>query len=138
MKRPEAAKLFEDYAWDTTEKAFKDLTRYQSDPGQATAYMIGQLAIWKLRNDTKTALEKAKIKFNEKEFHFHILSQGSSPLDYLTSYINEYVECKISPKTEGCKEILQSKRSINKSTGKQRENPVESAFEEKPFYEKHE
>ena len=76
MKRPEAAKLFEDYAWDTTEKATKDLTRYQSDPGQATAYMIGQLAIWKLRNYTKSALEKAKIKFDEKEFHYHILSQG--------------------------------------------------------------
>lgn len=76
MKRPEAAKLFADYAWDTTEKAIKDLTRYQSDPGQATAYMIGQLAIWKLRNYTKSALEKAKIPFDEKEFHFHVLSQG--------------------------------------------------------------
>jgi uncharacterized protein (DUF885 family) len=35
----------EEYAWDTTDKATKDVTRYQSNPGQATAYMIGQLEI---------------------------------------------------------------------------------------------
>ncbi len=134
MTRSQAAKLFEDYAWDTTEKATKDLTRYQSDPGQATAYMIGQLAIWKLRNDTKNALAKANIKFNEQEFHFHILSQGSSPLDYLTSYINEYIACKISPKTEGCDSILKPKKMVNKSVGS-KDDSDERPFEEKPFHE---
>jgi len=138
MKRPEAAKLFKDYAWDTTEKATKDLTRYQSDPGQATAYMIGQLAIWKLRNYTKSSLEKAKITFNEKEFHFHVLSQGSSPLDYLDTYIKEFVACKISPKNDGCKEILESKRKINKSVNKESTAAIDFAFEEKPFFEQYE
>eukprot|EP00794_Sanderia_malayensis_P009549 gene9550-10536_t len=142
MTRSQAAKLFEDYAWDTTDKAKKDLTRYQSDPGQATAYMIGQLAIWKLRNDTQQALAKAKIKFNEQEFHYHVLSQGSSPLDYLSSFIKEYIACKIKPKSAGCDDILKPKKIINKSSREKEEKATidkmnEIEFEEKPSHEKY-
>ena len=45
-----ALKYFADYAWDTSDGAEKEVTRYQSDPGQATAYMIGQLHIIKVRD----------------------------------------------------------------------------------------
>ena len=110
MKRPEAAKLFKDYAWDTTEKATKDLTRYQSDPGQATAYMIGQLAIWKLRNYTKSSLENAKIAFNEKEFHFHVLSQGRLRFDF------EFLRClgnRLYDYLEYCLQLFQTSFSIS-------------------------
>ena len=73
----EALSLFEKYAWDTTDKSKKDTVRYMSAPGQATSYMIGQLAIWTLRNKTEDALKKAGVFFDIKEFHYQILSQVS-------------------------------------------------------------
>ena len=122
MKREEARKLFEDKAWDTTEKSTKDLTRYQSDPGQATAYMIGQLSIWKMRNYTEQKLKEKGIPFNAQEFHYHILSQGSSPLDYLNTYIKEYVECKINSKNPDCRELLNPKSK--KTTSESKSNRI--------------
>ena len=71
----EALELFEEFAWDTTDKAYKDTIRYMSDPGQATAYMIGQLAIWKIRNETEQLFREHGIRFDVKEFHYLILSQ---------------------------------------------------------------
>lgn len=71
----EALALFDEFAWDNTDKAYKDTIRYMSDPGQATAYMIGQLAIWSMRNKTENRFKEANITFNEKEFHYQVLSQ---------------------------------------------------------------
>ncbi|XP_048583991.1 uncharacterized protein LOC5513994 [Nematostella vectensis] len=105
MKRDEALELFAKYAWDRTDKAIKDVTRYQSDPGQATAYMIGQLAIWRYRNHTEQRLQEENKMFNEKEFHFQVLSQGASPLSYLESHLQKYTECLIT-KSSGCDSIL--------------------------------
>ena len=105
MKRWEALKLFADKAWDKTDKAVKDVTRYQSDPGQATAYMIGQLRIWKVRNETKKTIEDNKKKFSEKDFHYQILSQGSSPLSYLESHLKKFAGCVIKPDSDGCEYI---------------------------------
>ena len=79
MKRDEALKLFDEKAWDTSDKAVKEVTRYQSNPGQASAYMIGQLKIWQIRNETKAKIEANRKIFSEKDFHYQILSQGSSP-----------------------------------------------------------
>jgi len=75
MTMNEALNAFEMYAWDTTDKSYKDTIRYMSDPGQATAYMIGQLAIWKIRNETEETLRQHRLQFNEKEFHYQLLSQ---------------------------------------------------------------
>lgn len=83
--RSKGLELFAKYAWDASDFAKKELTRYSSDPGQATAYMIGQQALIKLRN---LATEKLKDKFELKDFHYQILLQGSSPLDYLEDHIN--------------------------------------------------
>ncbi|KXJ22656.1 uncharacterized protein LOC110252020 [Exaiptasia diaphana] len=109
MTRDEALELFAKYAWDRTDKAIKDVTRYQSDPGQATAYMIGQLAIWNYRNDTTTKLQQNGKKFNEKDFHFQVLSQGSSPLSYLEAHLQKFTDCTIDPKGSGCDTILNPK-----------------------------
>ncbi|XP_031560462.1 uncharacterized protein LOC116296565 [Actinia tenebrosa] len=106
MTRHEALELFAKYAWDRTDKAIKDVTRYQSDPGQATAYMIGQLAIWSYRNATSQRIEAQGKTFNEKDFHFQVLSQGSSPLSYLESHLKKFADCTIDPSTSGCNSIL--------------------------------
>ena len=75
MTLNEALNLFEMFAWDTTDKSFKDSVRYMSGPGQATAYMIGQLAIWHIRDETEQLFRKHGIRFDVKEFHYLILSQ---------------------------------------------------------------
>ena len=105
MKRWEALKLFADKAWDKTDKAVKDVTRYQSVPGQATAYMIGQLKIWQVRNETKAKIEESKKKFSEKDFHYQVLSQGSSPLSYLEHHLKTFADCVIKPDSDGCEYI---------------------------------
>ena len=66
-----ALKMFEDYAWDTSDVAKKEVTRYQSLPGQAVTYMIGQLAIMRLQNESSM---KLKDKFNIKDFHYQVKS----------------------------------------------------------------
>lgn len=90
MLRTHALSLFEQYAWDTSDFAVKEVTRYQSDPGQATAYMLGRLALIELRNKTKNAL---KDKFSLQDFHYQVLSQGSAPLSFLQSHIDRYIKC---------------------------------------------
>ena len=75
MKMDEALQMFEKYAWDSTDKSYKDVIRYMSFPGQATSYMIGQLAIWGMRNKTEKLLTEAGLRFDEREFHFQLLSQ---------------------------------------------------------------
>ena len=45
------------------------VTRYQSNPGQATAYMIGQMDIINAR---KYAEENLKDKFSLRDFHYQV------------------------------------------------------------------
>ena len=61
--------MFEDYTWDTGDFARKEIVRYMSDPGQATAYMIGRLELIKMRQKATKELGK---KFNLKEFHYQV------------------------------------------------------------------
>ncbi|XP_068693503.1 uncharacterized protein [Montipora foliosa] len=103
FSRDQALKYFSDYAWDDTDLAKKEVTRYQSDPGQATAYMIGQLEIKKAG---KYARDKLGDEFSLKDFHYQVLKQGSSPLAYLTDHINKYVACVEDSTNEGCDVIL--------------------------------
>lgn len=69
MTRQEGLDLLAKYAWDTSDVARKEMTRYQSGPGQASAYMIGQLTIQKLRDYAEKALNES---FNLKEFHYQV------------------------------------------------------------------
>lgn len=103
FSRQKALQFFADYAWDEGDTALKEVTRYQSAPGQATAYMIGQQHIKKLRNDARRMLGK---KFDLRDFHYHLLSQGSSPLSYLEQSIDAYVNCMKNEKAAGCNDIL--------------------------------
>ena len=100
--RSRRLKYFADYAWGTSDTAEKKVTRYQSDPGQATAYMIGQLKIIELR---EYAMKELGDKFNLKDFHY-LLSQGSAPLSYLEESIREYVRFTKDETQEGCDIVL--------------------------------
>ncbi|XP_074635217.1 uncharacterized protein LOC141893725 [Acropora palmata] len=104
MTRTEALKYFEDYTWDNTDFAVKEVTRYQSDPGQATAYMLGKLALVKMRKKVEKALGN---RFTLRDFHYQLLSQGSAPLDYLNSHIDKYIDCMTGKLSgEACSDIL--------------------------------
>ena len=136
MKRWEALELFAKYAWDNTDKAIKDVTRYQSDPGQATAYMIGQLKIWQVRNATQAAIEENKGVFSEKDFHYQVLSQGSSPLSYMESHMKTYAACVTNPKAEGCEYIIGS--PPGETSGNEGVAYPVKPFQERPYHEHHE
>lgn len=103
FSRQKALQFFADYAWDESDNALKEVTRYQSAPGQATAYMIGQQHIKKLRTNAKKMLGD---KFDLRDFHYHLLSQGSSPLSYLEQSNNAYINCVENEKAAGCYDIL--------------------------------
>lgn len=94
MTRDEALTLFRQYMWDNSDVIHKEVSRYQAWPGQATSYMIGQLEIWRMRNEAKAQMGG---KYDIRDFHYHVLSQGGVPLWYLDDYIkNFYVSCVLS------------------------------------------
>lgn len=102
--RSEALQSFENYTWDTTDFAVKEVTRYQSIPGQATAYMLGKLKLVSMRKKVEKALGKS---FSLPEFHYQLLSQGSAPLGYLQSHIDKYIACHTKQIEEDlCTDIL--------------------------------
>jgi len=65
--------------------------------------MIGQLEIKKARSYSKGALGK---DFSLRDFHYQVLAQGSSPLDYLSDHVTKYVACVKDKAKEGCDVIL--------------------------------
>ncbi|EDO36462.1 predicted protein [Nematostella vectensis] len=103
MSRDEAKSLFSKYLWDDSDVVDKEITRYQSWPGQAATYMTGQLAFWEIRKEAKARLGD---KFNMKDFHYHLLSQGEVPMTYVKEYMQHYMDCVLDPSGEGCGDIL--------------------------------
>ncbi|EDO45643.1 predicted protein, partial [Nematostella vectensis] len=106
LSRDQAFQYFVDYVWDDGDVIKKEITRYQSDPGQATAYMVGQLNLMRLREHARQQLGEA---FNLKDFHYHLLKEGSAPLSYITDAINEYIRCTLNKEGEGCEYVLPPK-----------------------------
>lgn len=104
-----ALQLLADRGWDTTDFAKKEVTRYQSAFGQATAYMVGQQRIIKMRDYAK---EQLKDKFNIKDFHFFLLYQGGVPLDYLEESIKRYVSCVKDDSLKGCADVLDPLKNV--------------------------
>lgn len=69
----------------------EQIERYIVMPGQATAYMVGMLKIYELRENAKAKLGD---KFDIRDFHDVVLSNGPVPLDVLESFVNDYVKTK--------------------------------------------
>lgn len=68
-----------------------EVERYVVNPGQACAYMIGQLEILELRDKARKALGD---RFNIKDFHNHVLLAGTLPLDMLEQRIDAYIRTR--------------------------------------------
>jgi len=65
-----------------------EVDRYTSSPGQALAYMTGQLKIIELRERAKTRLGE---RFDIRRFHNAVLDQGALPLPVLERNIDDWI-----------------------------------------------
>jgi uncharacterized protein (DUF885 family) len=65
-----------------------EIRRYIVNPGQATSYKIGMIAIQRLRDEAKTALG---AKFDYRAFHDVVLGGGAVPLPVLESRVRRWI-----------------------------------------------
>jgi uncharacterized protein (DUF885 family) len=72
----------------TTAEVTREIERYIVDPGQATGYKTGQIAILGLREDAERRLGE---RFELREFHQTLLMNGSLPLEVLNGVVAEWV-----------------------------------------------
>lgn len=70
----------------------REVDRYFNWPGQATSYMVGQLKIAELRARAERKLGK---RFDIRDFHEAVLSEGALPLDVLEEQIDRYIAAKL-------------------------------------------
>jgi uncharacterized protein (DUF885 family) len=64
-----------------------EIDRYIIYPGQATAYMLGELEIMKARDEARKAMGP---KFDIKGFHDRVLEDGGVPVTFLTNKIRAW------------------------------------------------
>jgi uncharacterized protein (DUF885 family) len=68
-----------------------EVERYVVYPGQACAYMLGQLKWLELRDKAKAALGD---RFSFKEYHNAVLEIGTLPLPMLDREVTAYIQSK--------------------------------------------
>jgi len=69
-------------------KVATEVDRYYSNPGQALAYMIGQLKIIELRDRAQARLG---TRFDIRAFHNALLDQGAVPLPVLERVVDTWI-----------------------------------------------
>ncbi len=65
-----------------------EVDRYISWPGQALAYYLGEMTIWKARHKAEAALG---MQFNIRAFHDTVLDLGAVPLPVLEARIDRFI-----------------------------------------------
>lgn len=65
-----------------------EIDRYISWPAQALSYKLGEITIKRLRAEAEQALGD---RFNVREFHDQLLSNGSLPLPILEQLVRDYI-----------------------------------------------
>jgi uncharacterized protein (DUF885 family) len=65
-----------------------EIERYVVMPGQACAYMVGQLRLLELRDKARSTLG---AKFSPQAFHNVVLKTGTAPLDMIAVEVDRYI-----------------------------------------------
>jgi uncharacterized protein (DUF885 family) len=86
--RQQAIDYFKANAAKTEADIINEVDRYISWPGQALAYKIGQLRILELRALAERDLGR---RFDIREFHDVVLSDGALPLDILDREVKSWI-----------------------------------------------
>ncbi|MBX3510544.1 MAG: DUF885 domain-containing protein [Hyphomonadaceae bacterium] len=71
----------------TEAEALRDMGRYIVNPGQATAYLIGQREILRLREQARATMG---TRFTLSGFHDAVLANGAVPLDMLGDLVRDW------------------------------------------------
>lgn len=90
--REEGIKYYMDNTPNAESDAIKMVERHIVMPSQATAYKIGMNKILELREDAKSKLGD---KFDIREFHDVVLTNGAVPLTILEELVADWVSDKI-------------------------------------------
>ena len=93
--RQQAIDYVLEHTTETPSRAEAEIDRYIAVPGQATAYMIGNLEIRRLREDAR---QKLGARFDIKAFHDITLEDGSVPLWALREKIERWVADELKRK----------------------------------------
>jgi len=89
--REKSIKYYTDNTPNTEYDAIRMVERHVVMPSQATAYKIGMNKILSLRENAKKQLGE---KFNIREYHDVILTNGPLPLNVLEDNVQEWIENK--------------------------------------------
>ncbi len=87
--REEGIAYYKENTPNAESDCIKMVERHIVMPGQATAYKVGMNKILELRKKAQNALS---AKFDIKEFHQVVLTNGAVPLSVLEDLVNEYIE----------------------------------------------
>ena len=93
--RDRALAFLRDHTTLSPDEAANEIDRYVIMPGQALAYLVGELEIFRLR---RAAEQRLGERFDLKELHDVILSHGAIPLPELGRLVGEWIDRKAEPK----------------------------------------
>jgi uncharacterized protein (DUF885 family) len=89
--RDQAIKYLVDNTPNAESDCIDSINRYIVVPSQATAYKIGMLKILELRDKAKSKLGN---KFDIRQFHEVVLTNGAVPLDVLEQLVDRWIKSK--------------------------------------------
>ncbi|HEY6514598.1 MAG TPA: DUF885 domain-containing protein [Steroidobacteraceae bacterium] len=96
--RAQAIRYFEDNSALAEQNIDTEVDRYIAWPGQALAYMIGELDIERLRQKARGELG---ARFDIKEFHAAVLEHGALPLTVLDQVVDRWMQDERNGKDSG-------------------------------------
>ena len=87
--RDRALRFLREHTTLSDEEAANEIDRYAIHPAQALAYMVGELELFRLRDDARKRMGE---RFDLRAFHDAVLAHGAVPLSSLERIVHEYVE----------------------------------------------